>query len=173
MDSYTSSASLQRYTKIVCIDVCIIAAAYLCTAMSHLIAFPLYVLDPMRVFLLSSLLLCGSRKNAYAMAVTLPLFSFLVSGHPVFPKNLAIMAELIANVALFSFLSGRMRSAFTAMLASIAASKALYYAIKSVLVFSGALAMNVVDTGLGYQALVAIAVSSLFGIRHQLDKSNK
>ena len=144
------------------IDILLLAAAYVIPAVAHLYAFPVYYFDPMRVILLTGLLLTADRRNAYILAVTLPLFSFLVSGHPVFPKNLLIMAELAANVAFFAWMGKRIKSVFAAMLLSIICSKVLYYALKGVLVSTALLDMSFISTGLGYQLLVAVGIAAAF-----------
>lgn len=144
------------------IDILLLAAAYIIPAVAHLFAFPVYYFDPMRVILLTGLLLTANRKNAYILAITLPLFSFLVSAHPVFPKNLLIMAELAANVAFFAWMSRRMKSVFTSMLLSIVCSKVLYYALKGVLISTALIDMSFISTGLGYQLLVAVGIAAAF-----------
>lgn len=148
--------------RMVGIDILLLVAAYIIPAVSHLFAFPVYYFDPMRIILLTGLLLTANHKNAYVLAVTLPLFSFLVSGHPVFPKNLLIMAELAANVALFVWMGKRMKSVFAAMLFSIICSKILYYALKGLLISTALLDMSFISTGLGYQLLVAVGIAAAF-----------
>lgn len=148
--------------RMVGIDILLLAAAYIIPAVAHLFAFPVYYFDPMRIILLTGLLLTANRKNAYILAVTLPLFSFLVSGHPVFPKNLLIIAELAANVAIFTWMGRRMKSVFAAMLLSIVCSKILYYALKWALISTALLDMSFISTGMGYQLLVAVGIAAAF-----------
>lgn len=81
----------------------------------------------MRCVLLLNLLLTGNKKNAYIMAVTLPLFSFFVGGHPVSAKAILMAAELSANVFLFDMLSGRIKNAAIAVFLLIVASKDLLH----------------------------------------------
>ena len=83
-------------------------------ALSHLTSVPFYLLDPMRLAVLGALLASRSRVNGLVLAVALPLVSFAISEHPVFPKFLVIAAELSVNVLLFSWLV----KAFTARLSS-------------------------------------------------------
>lgn len=147
--------------RVAATDIALLAVVCVIPAISHLLSFPMYLLDPMRLILMTGLLITGSRKNACAMAIALPLLSFLVSGHPVFPKNLAIMAELLVNVALFSLLSKKLSQGI-AMFSSIILSKALYYGIKFVLISAGLLATSLVDTGLWYQIGVAAALGVAF-----------
>lgn len=65
---------------------------YFTPALSHLLNFPLYLIEPMRLMLILAMV-HSNRLNASA-AVSLPLFSFAVSGHPLFYKMSAILLEL-------------------------------------------------------------------------------
>jgi hypothetical protein len=105
---------------------------YFVPTLSHLLNFPLYLIEPMRIVLVLALV-HTSRVNAFVLAVTLPLFSFLVSGHPVFYKMILISAELLVNVGLFYLTFSKTRNAFISILISIAASKALYYLAKFII----------------------------------------
>ena len=78
---------------------------YLVPTLSHLTSLPFYMIDPMRGAVLGALLVSKDWKNGLVLALSLPLFSFAVSGHPVFPKCLLIAAELSVNVLLFVWLS--------------------------------------------------------------------
>lgn len=69
------------------------------------------------------------RKNAFILALTLPLFSFFISAHPVLLKSLLISAELVVNVVLFYLLLKRIH-VFPAIFLSIWLSKVFYYGIK-------------------------------------------
>jgi hypothetical protein len=116
----------------------------------------------MRCVLLLNLLLTGSKKNAYVMAVTLPLFSFFVGGHPVFAKAILMAAELTANVLLFDILSRNMKNTAIAMFVSIAASKMFYYIIKYGIISVRLLDGPIVATELVTQLIVAIVLSVAF-----------
>lgn len=141
-------------------------------ALSHLTALPLYLLDPMRLAVLGVLLVTRDWKNTLALAVLLPLFSTMVSGHPVFPKCLLISMELATNVLL---LEGMVRlfgqrisqkgivSGMAAFL-SIVLSKAVYYLLKWMVISFGWMQMEVVSTALWMQLLVAIAISLVFAL---------
>ncbi len=158
------AVSFSNVIRLVGIDILLISMAYILPAVSHLFAFPLYKADPMRIIVLSGLLLTANRKNAYLLAVTVPLFSFFATGHPVLPKNLLIMAELLVNIALFSWFSNRMKSVFASMLTAIVCSKLLYYGLKWILVSTALLDMSFVSTGIVSQLLVSVVISAVFAL---------
>ncbi|OGI11548.1 MAG: hypothetical protein A2Y40_08650 [Candidatus Margulisbacteria bacterium GWF2_35_9] len=95
-------------------------------AVSHLTRFPIYLIEPMRIMLVVSIIF-SSRYNAYALAIMLPLFSFLVSGHPAPVKMVIIIAELLINVWLFLRLAGYTKKSFIAMALAILISKVFCY----------------------------------------------
>lgn len=139
-------------------------------ALSHLTALPLYLLDPMRLAVLGVLLVTRDWKNTLALAVLLPLFSTMVSGHPLFPKCLLISVELATNVLLFEGMirllgrriSGKAVVSGVSAFSSIVLSKALYYLLKWVVISFGWMQMGVVSTALWIQLLVALAISLIF-----------
>ena len=77
---------------------------YLTPSLSHLVSSPIYYFEPMRVFLIFTMVHM-KKKNAYVLALTLPLFSFVVSAHPSFIKMLLITVELSLNVFFFYLIS--------------------------------------------------------------------
>ena len=142
---------------------------FLVPALSHLTAVPFYLADPMRLAVLGALLITRNWKNSLALAVALPLASFAISGHPVFPKCLIIAAELSVNVLLFAWLDSliRRRSALLvggAAFISIVLSKVFYYGLKALVLSAGLLRMELVATALWIQFAVAVAISVAFAI---------
>ena len=91
-------------TKSIVLDIFALAFIYFVPTISHLLNIPLYLIEPMRIMLILAIV-HTSKKNAYIIALTLPLFSFLVSAHPNIFKVLLITAELVLNVWLFFELS--------------------------------------------------------------------
>lgn len=160
-----------RSQKIIVLDIILLLTIYFVPTLSHLIGFPLYLLDPMRIVVLSSLLLLGNKKNAYILALTIPLFSFIVSGHPVFPKNLLISIELITNLLIFFAINKRFGVTFISMFSSIVISKLIYYVLKYIIVLFGFLEMEIISTSLLIQLVVALSISILFSIFYS-KKSN-
>lgn len=154
-------------------DAVALAFVLVVPALSHLTAVPFYLIDPMRIAALGVLLVTRDWKNSLALALLLPVFSMLVSGHPVFPKCLLISAELGANVLLlegFSRLLGRLWASRPGLVSGIAAfasilvSKGLYYLLKLAVISFGWLQMDLVSTALWIQLVVAVAISLIFAL---------
>lgn len=157
-----TEAKAVKLETIVLWDFVIVGLFYMVPTFSHLTSIPLYRFEPMRCVLLLNLLLTGNKKNAYIMAVTLPLFSFFVGGHPVFAKALLMSAELSSNVFLFDVLSKKIKNSAIAMFLSIVASKLFYYIIKLGIISAGILDGPMVTTGLLTQLIVAVVLSVAF-----------
>lgn len=139
-------------------DLFAIAAIYMVPTFSHLFALPIYFIEPMRLMLILAIA-HTSKKNAYFLAATLPIFSFVVSAHPVFLKTLLISGELLVNVWLFFLLSERIKNKFGAMVISIAISKIAYYAIKFTLLSFVLLQGSLISTPI----LIQMVTIFLFG----------
>jgi len=99
---------------------------YLLPSLAHLLRFPFYLLEPMRIILILAIA-HTTKRNSIALAATLPFFSFLVSGHPELLKSVVISFELTFNVFSFYWLNGKMRNIFLTMWVSISSSKLLCY----------------------------------------------
>jgi hypothetical protein len=99
---------------------------------AHLLNFPVYMLEPMRVVLILAMA-HTTKRNAYLLALTLPAFSWLVSGHPEALKMAVITLELIANVFLFYLIAEKTRRIFIAALSSVIISKIFCYLLYMVL----------------------------------------
>lgn len=157
-------------------DALILAAICIVPAVSHIIAFPLYKLNPMLFFLLLSMLLVRDRRNAFLMAVLIPTVSMLVTGMPAPMKGLCMIAELLTVVGTYQFLyhklvvnlsnqlvvsrSNRLvvsRSIFV----SILAGKMVFYALKALLVESGG---HLIGTAIWLQMAVMVVFSLLFAV---------
>ncbi len=123
----------REYIKAIIFNILAISCVYLIPAISHNFGVPIYLFEPMRIMIILSL--AHTRKeNTYILAATLPIVSFLLSGHPIFPKMLVISAELIVNVWFFLFLDKFLKIKFLNMFLAIALSKALYYFILFILI---------------------------------------
>ncbi|MBO4281681.1 MAG: hypothetical protein J5873_00600 [Bacteroidales bacterium] len=154
--------SVSAVARIAGINLLLFAVAYALPALAHAFAWPLYRLEPMRMVLLVGLLMALPRGNTYFLAVTLPLFSLLVSGHPAGYKCVLMLVELVANVAFFFGLRRILRSVFLSMLAAIVLSKAVYYAAKAVVVAITFPGTAVFGTGLLPQLLWTAVIAALF-----------
>jgi hypothetical protein len=109
-------------------DFAAIAFIGLAPAFAHFASIPVYMIEPMRLMLVLALV-HTNRMNAWVLAAILPLFSYLVSGHPVPLKMIVITIELLANTGLFFLLVRRRVSPFFAMLFAISSSKVFCYSL--------------------------------------------
>ena len=57
-------------------DLLAITAIYLIPSFSHLLSFPVYLIEPMRLVIILAVI-HTSRTNAYLIAITLPFFSLM------------------------------------------------------------------------------------------------
>lgn len=141
------------------LDIAAILLIYFLPALSHLIGFPLYLIEPMRIAIILAMLHTRP-ANAYILALSLPAFSFAVSAHPHILKALLISVELLINVWLFLLLKKKFRNLAGAVLFSIIISKGVYYLLKAMLL-SALLLPNgpLVSTPLWVQASTLLAFS--------------
>ncbi|MCX6268317.1 MAG: hypothetical protein NTW16_13315 [Bacteroidetes bacterium] len=139
-------------------DITAMAFIYLVPSISHLLSFPVYLIEPMRLMLILAMV-HTSRKNAYLLAFTLPLFSLLISGHPVLPKMLLIMLELTLNVFLFYILLKKVKYVFPAILFSIMISKILYYFLKFILIQVAVINTEIFSTPILIQVITTFVFS--------------
>jgi hypothetical protein len=129
-----SRTSINKSTiKSLLLDISALGFIYLVPTISHLISLPLYLIEPMRLMLILALA-HTTKRNAYLLALTMPVFSFLISGHPIAPKMILIALELSINVFLFYLLIKKFKNSFASILISIVISKAFYYFIKFYLI---------------------------------------
>ena len=133
MDTTISPSGILRYHTAIT-DVAALLFVGLVPAVSHLFNFPVYYIEPMRIMLVLALLF-SSRWNAFALAIALPLFSFLISGHPFPLKMIIIMAELLLNAWLFLLFYRNSKMPFLSTFGSIVLSKMFCY-IMYLVVFS-------------------------------------
>lgn len=132
----------KSFVSVLLFDIAAILFIYCVPPISHLLSFPLYLFEPMRIVVFLSL--AHFRKsNAYIIALTLPLFSFIISGHPVPLKVFLITLELVLNVYLFFALTSKFKNIYLASFLSIILSKTIYYCLKyafiALVLFEGSL----------------------------------
>lgn len=114
-------------------DMALLGVASLLPSVSHLLALPLYMLNPMLALLLVGLLIGRDWRNAMVLAVLMPLVSCLVTGMPAAPKMVCMMAELATVATMFGWLQ-RKWAVLPAVLTAVLAGKAVYYALKAVVI---------------------------------------
>lgn len=139
-------------------DFTAIILVYFMPAISHMFAFPVYYLDPMRILVILALV-HTKKENAVILAITLPIFSFLVSGHPVFAKSSLILSELLINVLLFLVLEKKLKNLFVLGFVSIILSKIYYYIAKYLLVSFGVIQGELFSTPIYVQIGLAFLLA--------------
>jgi hypothetical protein len=159
MEKALSVIDIKSKIKTYLIDFSLLLSIYFLPALSHLFAFPIYYLDPMRIALVVALI-HTSKKNAYIIAITLPLFSFLISSHPQILKSFLLSTELIINLGLFFFLKDKLKNVFATLFISIVISKVIYYFLKFVLIYFALLNDKLFSTPFYFQLISVFVLSS-------------
>jgi len=156
--------ALRKHGNVLLLDFTLLAAIYLLPSLSHLLAFPLYKLEPMRLALIIALLFTN-RLNTYLIAFTLPLASAWITGHPEPLKAILMGAEFTVLVATYGYLARWERMpAVAALAAGILLGKAVYYPLKLLALNAGWLGGSLVSTPWQTQLLVAAATAVGFGV---------
>lgn len=160
MERAISLVEFKSNIKTYSIDFLLMLFIYLAPAISHLFAFPIYYLDPMRIALVVTLIYT-TKKNSFLIALTLPLFSFFISSHPQIMKAFLLSAELLINLSLFFLLEKKIKNLFTAFLLSVIVSKIIYYIIKLSFINFGLIDDKLFSTPIYFQAGSAVVLSFL------------
>ena len=171
MITYVEVLSAEQERKSLVMDFIAMAFIYFIPALSHLVSFPLYYIDPMRIMVILAIA-HTNKRNAYVLAITLPLFSMLVTGHPILFKSFLMAVELCLNVFLFYRVSKIIENKFTSMLISIIVSKLIYYVLKFALISTAVINLDLFSTPLLLQLFVSVLFSGyLFMVlyRRQFD----
>ncbi|MBK7631156.1 MAG: hypothetical protein IPJ23_10750 [Ignavibacteriales bacterium] len=158
MEKAVNIVHIKSNIKTYLIDFSLLLLIYFLPALSHLFAFPIYYLDPMRIALVVALI-HTSKKNSYIIALTLPLFSFVISSHPQIFKSFLLSAELIINLSLFFLFKDKIKSVFTALFLSILISKVVYYVLKFAILSFGLIDDRLFSTPIYFQIASAILLS--------------
>jgi hypothetical protein len=144
--------------KSIIFDILALAFIYFVPALSHLFNVPIYLIEPMRIMLILAMV-HTTKTNAYLIALTLPLFSFLISSHPNIFKGMIITAELLLNVWLFFEISKRITNKFLSMLSAIVISKLVYYLLKFGLISFAVLESGLISTPIYLQVITSVIFS--------------
>lgn len=158
MEKAVSLPIVKSNSGIIIFNIAILSAIYLLPAVSHLMAFPLYYFDPMR-FALVFALLHTSKRNTFVIALTLPLFSFLISSHPSLVKSGLLTTELLLNVFLYFVFVQKFNSRVISLMFSIIFSKVIYYLLKYISIETGILTDRLFSTPFYYQSITVFLIS--------------
>ena len=165
-----TTVAIKRAWPVMVLDVLALLLVYFLPALTHLTTIPFYIIEPFRLMVLVSLVVMNNKHNALLLAVTLPLFSFLIATHPLFVKALLISIEMVFNVLIYSWLIKKINKPIGVILISIVVSKAGYYLLKYGFISMGLMSMSLVSTSLMVQLAVAIVTALLFGQIYKLSK---
>ncbi len=143
-------------------DIAAIVAIMFLPVISHMMPFPLYYLDPMRLVLLGVYFVNRNQMNAYLLAIGLPIFSMLYSGHPVFYKAMLISFELLINMVVLHLLFRKGINIFFAVFLSIIFSKLVYYLFKFTFIEWSLISGKLFSTSLIIQIIIALGLSAVF-----------
>lgn len=162
MTGITTAAAFNNW-KIIATDILVLLLVYFIPALTHLSPFPLYYLDPMRLLLFAGFLVSRNHTNGYLLAVTIPIFSILVTGHPPFYKAVLISIELFINIGCFSFLVNKIKwNPGVIFLLSAIVSKLFYYGCKYIFIRLALIDGDLIATSLLIQLPVIIFLSLMF-----------
>ena len=152
----------------------IIASLFLFISVSsHIIAFPLYIFDPIKISVVLILLL-SNKNNALIFSITLPVISFIISGHPVFPKFIIIIIENTTLVYLFHYISMiNNTNRILALNFSIVFVKTGYYLIKYSFIRLSLMQGDYISKPLLYQLFPIIIINILFILCNLPKKGDK
>jgi len=145
------------------VDASVLILLYLLPAISHILPLPLYLFDPMRVLLFVGYSLSKNNWNAYFLAISIPFFSFFLTGHPVFYKSIIISAELLLNIILFDYFIEKTKKYIAGcLLISMITSKIFYYILKLILLNFGLLSGGLFSTSIPSQLLTIVSITAIF-----------
>lgn len=142
------------------VDGVLLTAVCVLPALSHVVQLPLRGLSPMTLCLLAGMLLVNDRRNAYVLAVLLPLFSMLVCGMPTPARCVCMMAELLTVVGVFSLGEKRLPTVAAAV-GALLCGKVAFYAAKALLLGTVALIGTSLWLQLGTVAVYGILFALL------------
>jgi hypothetical protein len=157
------STAISKYDfKTVIYDILALLVVTFTPAFSHLTAIPIYLLEPMRIILLLSIVYT-SKKNVYLLTFVLPFFSFIISAHPSFAKSWLIASELTINIFLFFYLIKLFKNSFASTILSITISKIYYYLLKFSFISLGLISTELISTPIILQIIIALSISLYIG----------
>ena len=170
MKSLSLAASKNNYKTII-YDILALVVITFAPALSHLTAIPIYLLEPMRIILLLSIV-HTSKKNVYLLAVALPVLSFIISAHPTILKSALISSEMMLNVFLFFYLLRCLKNSFPAAAISILISKVYYYLLKFTFISFGLISTELISTPIMLQTIVGISISIYLWFFFKKERTN-
>jgi hypothetical protein len=155
--------------KSIFLDVSALLLIYFTPALIHLTELPVYFIEPIRLMLILSIAY-SSRINTFILALSLPLFSHIISSHPVFLKTILISFELVLFTFLFFELIKRYKNVFAVMILSITISKIFYYGFKYLFINYELIQTELISTPLYLQVVVSVIFSLFVSFAYNKNK---
>ena len=157
--------NVKSISRTVLVDAALLTAACLIPTLSHLLAFPLYKLNPMLMVVMGGMLLVDNRWNAYALALLVPWVTCLVAGMPTVGGAFCITLEFVTVVTVVALAMGQIRrssfvSLFLLSLAAVMAGKMVYYLAKWLIVRPEQL----ITTSPLWQMVSVMVITALFAL---------
>lgn len=160
MDRLAVPNSLSR---VALVDALVLVSFYVTIVFAHILPFPLYQFDPMKILVLITVVY-SNRGNSMGIAAALPVLSFLSTGHPVFPKFLIMSGELMVFAFVLGMLSQSRSSGLVAFLGAVLISKLAYYFIKFSVISLGWLQTPLLTTSVITQLQALLILLCVFGL---------
>lgn len=155
--------SLNGTIRIVLIDFIAIVVLLSVPVISHKLDIPLYLLEPIRLSLIISIIY-SNKLNSVFMGIIMPLLSFILVSHPLLLKAILISFELIIFIFLLYYFIKKLKYNFLAVFISILISKIMYYVIKYILINEFYLQGELISTPVEIQIITTLFYSYLFSI---------
>jgi len=140
-------------------NLCAFIVVYFIPLISNLLNIPLYLLEPMRIIVVVAII-HTSKANAYLLAVSLPIFSFLLSNHPSLLKTVILSGDLLLNIFIYFYLTKFINNKFLLMGVSIIISKIVYYLLKYTLIKLYFLKGDLIATPIYIQLAIVVILSA-------------
>ncbi|MBU0765661.1 MAG: hypothetical protein KJ607_12575 [Bacteroidetes bacterium] len=169
MNHFLTTAISRQATKCYLFDLFALLFVFIAPGIGFRLGVPLYLIEPMRLMVILALV-HTQKPNAFLLAIILPWFSVIVSGHPPPVKAGLMMSELLINVVFFLILLKKTDRVFLSMLAAIVFSKLIYYLLKYVCIYAGWLAGELYATEIYAQVLTTVTYSLYVFIVYRISK---
>jgi len=157
--------------RIALADIGAILFIYLIPSIAHFSPFPLYYAEPMRVIAIMGYFLSRNQLNAYLIAISLPIFSLLFSGHPTLFKASLISVELFLNILFLHILMVKYSfQSWSAIIMSILGSKVFYYTLKYLFITLSLLHGEIISIPIYIQLTATVIIAFIFYLTLKLNK---
>ena len=155
-----TSVSKKNIAANAALCVLLIAIACAVPSASHLLNIPIYKANPMLALLLIGIALSKDWRVGLALAVLMPVASFLTTGMPDGGKAVCMVAEYAALTSVFFLTSQKLTHTLLSIFIATVAGKIVYYGMK-LLILSPA---TLIGTEWWIQLTSVVVLCCLFAI---------